>query len=120
MHDTANNKPGRSTAGKMQSRSFLHSQVSFQSPLCKEICGQLYGTAKSSPHHSGANSAVQTLDTLVCINLAHPINGILVLMLSSDRQERRVGLQTGLHKEERGARGGSQYTGACPAEDIDS
>ena len=41
-------------------------------------------------------------------------------MLSSDREKWGVGLKTGLHQEERGAKGGSYNAGGGTGEDIDA
>lgn len=85
MHNAADHEPRCSTASKMQSRALFHSQVLFQPPFRKEIRGKLYGAAETSSDHSGANTAIKTLDTLVAIYLSHSIVCILIFVLCADR-----------------------------------
>lgn len=83
----------------MQSRTLVHAQVFFQPSLCKEISGKLYGAAETSSDHSGANTAIKTLDTLVAVDLSHSVICIPIFVLCTDRQERRVRLQPCLDEE---------------------
>lgn len=55
-----------------------------QSPLSKEVGGELHAGTKAGPDHGWANTAVQTLDTLGTIDASHTIPRIAVGVLSSD------------------------------------
>jgi hypothetical protein len=83
----------------MQSRSLFHAQMLFQPSFRKEISGKLYGAAETSSDHSGANTAIKTLDALVAVDLSQPIICIFIFVLRTDRQERRVRLQSRLDEE---------------------
>lgn len=83
----------------MQSRALVHSQVLFQPSLRKEISGKLHGAAETSSDHSRADTAIKSLNTLVTVDLSHSIICILIIVLRTDWQERRVGLQSRLNEE---------------------
>jgi hypothetical protein len=81
----------------MQSGAFLHPQVPSQAALSKEVCGELNRTAEAGTDHSSPNATVYTLNTFASIDLAQAIDRVLIVMLSPDREEGRIGLQAGLH-----------------------
>lgn len=85
----------------MQSRTLLHAQVAGQTALGKEICGELHGTAETGADHSSIDTTVYAPNTLALVDLAKAIKGVFIVVLGADGEERRVGLKTGLHKEER-------------------
>lgn len=100
MHEAAHDKARCRTTSQMQSGTLLHSQVPCQATLGKEVCGELNSTAETGTDHSSPNATVNTLHTLAPVDLAQTINGVLIVMLSTDGEEGRIGLQTGLHQEE--------------------
>lgn len=53
------------------------------------------------------------------MDLLEPVDGVLVLVLCPNREEGRVGLETGLHKEERRANCGTEDARRCTREHID-
>lgn len=88
VHKDANDETRCGTGSKVQSRALLHTQMVGQTSLGEEVCGKLNSTAKRSTDHGGIHAAVDTLDTLALIDRAQPVEGVLVVMLSTDRQER--------------------------------
>lgn len=110
MHEAAHNEARSCATGQVQSRTLLHTQVAGQTALGKEVCGELHGTAETSADHSSADTTVDTLDTLALVDLAKAIERVLIVVLGADREEWRVGLKTGLDKEERRARCGTNDT----------
>lgn len=118
MHEAAHNKARCRTASQVQSRAFLHTQVPSQAALGKEVCGELDGTAKAGTDHSGPNATVNTLDTLTSIDLAQAIERVLIVVLGTDREKWRIGLQAGLHQEERRSGSRTDNSGCRTSKDI--
>lgn len=104
----------------MQRHAFLHSQVLLQSPFGKEICRQLYRTPKPSPDHGRRRPTVPTLEPFRVVDFPEPIDRALILVLCSDREERRIALQPRLDKEEGRTQSGSYYTRGGTREDVDA
>ncbi len=101
MHEAAHHKARCRATSQVQSRTFLHTQVPSQAALGKEVRGELNSTAEASTDHSSSNATVNTLNTLTSIDLAQPVERVLIIVLSTDGQKGRIGLQAGLHQEER-------------------
>jgi len=97
MHEAAYDETRACTTGKMQSRSFFHAKVLGQAALCKEVCRELDRAAETCANHSCAHAAVYALDTFAFVDLAQAIKRVLVVVLGTDREKRRVGLQACLH-----------------------
>jgi hypothetical protein len=104
----------------MQSRALLHAKVPSQAALGKEVCGELNSTAEAGPNHRSPNTTVDTLDTLTSIDLAQTIDGVLIVMLSTDGEEGRIGLQAGLHQEERRSSSRTDNPRCRTGEDINA
>lgn len=85
VHDAAHDESRRCTASKMKHGSVLDTEMFCQTSLCKEVCWQLNGAAKSCADHGGQDTSVQALDAFVSIDLRHAIHGAFVFMLCSDR-----------------------------------
>lgn len=90
VHKDANDETRCGTGSQVQSRALLHTQMVCQTSLGEEVCGKLDSTSKRGTDHGGIHAAVDTLDTLALIDSAQPVEGILVVMLSTDGKERRI------------------------------
>ena len=101
MHKAAHDKARRRATSQVQSRTFLHTQVPSQAALGKEVGGELNSTAEAGTDHSSSNTTINTLDTLTSIDLAQTVERVLIIVLSTDGQKGRIGLQASLHQEER-------------------
>lgn len=101
MHEAADYKSRNRTTGKMQTRPLLHIKVPGQAALSEEVCRKLNRTAETCPDHGGANTTVNTLEAFTIVNFAQAIERVLVIVLSSYGEERRVGLQARFNQEER-------------------
>lgn len=97
MHEAAYDETRACTTGKVQGRSFLHAKVLGQAALSKEVCRKLDSTAETRANHSCADTSVHAFDTFTVVDLAQAVERILVMVLSTDREERRVRLQACLH-----------------------
>lgn len=104
----------------MQSGAFLHSQVPRQAALGKEVCGELNSTAETGTDHSSPNTTVDTLHALTPVDLAQTIDGVLIVMLSTDGKEGRIGLQAGLHQEEWRSSSSTNNSRCRTGEDINA
>ena len=104
----------------MQSRALLHPKVPSQAALGKEVCRELNRTAETGTDHSGSNTTVYTLHTFASIDLGQAIDRVLIVMLSPDREEGRIGLQAGLHQEEWGSGSRTNNTRHRTGENIDA
>lgn len=102
----------------MQSGSLLHTQVPSQTTLGEEVCGELNSTTEAGTDHSSSNTTIDTLDTLTSIDLAEAIERVLIVMLGTDREEGRIGLQAGLHQEERRSSSRTDNSRGRTGEDI--
>lgn len=100
VHKAAHHKARGRTTGQMQSRPFLHVQMSGQSALGKEICGKLDSAAETGTDHSGTHSAVHAFDTFALVDFAQSVKRVFIVVLGADREEGRVGLQARLDQEE--------------------
>lgn len=73
MHDAADNKSGGRATGQVQSRAFLHAQMSREAALREEVGWQLDRATESGSHHRSTNASVQTAHALRGIDLAQPV-----------------------------------------------
>ena len=87
MHHTADDKSTDGAAGKMQARSFVHAEMSDQSPFCEKVGGELHTASETGSHHSCANTSIKTSDTLAAPDFSQSVHGIFILMLCPNRQE---------------------------------
>lgn len=120
MHKAAHHKTRGRTTGQMQTRSFLHAKMPAQSALGKEICGKLDSAAETGTDHSSAHSAVHALDTFALVDFAQSVKRVSIVVLGTDREEGRVGLQARLDQEEWRTSCGSNDTGDSTSEYIGS
>lgn len=89
VHETAHYETGSGAAGQVQSRTLFHTQVAGQTTLSEEVGRELNSTAETGSNHGGANTTVDTLDTLGLVDLAQAIKRVLVVVLSTNGKERR-------------------------------
>lgn len=120
VHEAAHHKSRSSTTGQVQSRSFLHAKVPGQAALGKEVCGELDGTAKTRTDHSSAHTTVHALDAFTPVNLAQTVKRIFIVVLGTDWEEGRVGLQARLDQEEWRTSRSTDDTGGGTGEDVGS
>lgn len=118
MHETAHYETGSGTAGQVQSRTLFHTQMAGQTTLSEEVGRKLNSTAETGSNHGGANTTVDSLNTLALVDLTQAIERVLIVVLSANGKERRKRLETGLHQEERRASGGTDNTRGGAGEDI--
>lgn len=118
VHENTDHETRARRGHQVKCRTFLHAQMSYKPPLREEVCGELHTRSKTGSYHGGNNAAVETLDTLGLVDLLHTIGGVAVIVLGSNRKERRVGLQAGLDEEERRASCGTENTGGGTREDV--
>lgn len=100
MHNTAYNETADGAAGEMERGAVLHAQVFREAALRKEVSRQLDRAPETSPDHSGADTTVQTKETLASVDLHHAVDGVPVLVLGADGVCWGVALQPGLDEEE--------------------
>lgn len=92
VHDTANHEAGSRAAGQVQSGPVFHTKVLRQATLGEEVSRQLNRTTETGAHHRCAYTAIQSLHSLGFIDLAQAVERVAIVVLCTDRKERREGL----------------------------
>lgn len=104
----------------MKGWALFHAEVPRQPSLREEVRWQLHRTPETRPDHGGVHATIQASRPLRLEYLTEAIQGIPVIMLRPDGEERRETLQPRLDEEERATGGGAQDARGCAAEHVDS
>ena len=86
----------------------------------KEIRRKLNGATKARSYHGRTNTTVDALDAFAPIDSTQSIDGVFVVVLGPNGQERRIRLQASLHEEERRSSRRPDDAGSCTGKDVDA
>lgn len=121
MHEAADYETRHGAASQMQGSAFVCAEMLDHRPLGEEVRGELDGASEAGPDHGGAHAPVQPPgDALGLVDLPHAVEGVAVLVLRADGEQRREALEARLDEEEGAARGRADDAGAGAAEHVDA